>query len=101
MVTREGEKTLTVQNAQMLKTAMNAEKMMAIRERDEGDVAMGYNQQAHAQAMNEDDFGHEAAESQLAAISTAHYQERADIEVEALNDWERQHLGAEASDSDE
>ena len=31
VVTREGEKTLTVQNAQMLKTAMNADKMMGER----------------------------------------------------------------------
>lgn len=31
VVTREGEKTLTVQNAQMLKSAMNAEKMMGER----------------------------------------------------------------------
>lgn len=50
----------------------------------------------------EEDFGHEAAENQLAAISTANYEERADLEVEALNDWEREHLGAgQDSDSDQ
>ena len=43
----------------------------------------------------------DCTESQLNAISAAHYQERADLEVEALDDWERQHLGAaEDSDSD-
>ena len=40
-----------------------------------------------------EDFGHQAAESQLDAIGTMQYQERADFEVEGLNDWERQHLG--------
>ena len=64
---------------------------------------MGYNEGSEpARVLMEEDFGHEAAENQLAAISTAHYQERADLEVEALNDWEREHLGGgQDSDSDQ
>ena len=49
----------------------------------------------------EADLQEETPESQLDAIGTAQYQERADLEVEALNDWERTHLGDGASDSDE
>ena len=60
----------------MLKTAMNAEKMAAQRrmsnENENGSAAAG----GDPRMMIMDDaidFGHEAAENQLAMISTEHY----------------------------
>ena len=50
--------------------------------------------------MPETAFSHQA-ESQVEDIATYAYQERADLEVEGLNDWERRHMGAADSDSDE
>jgi len=62
VVTCEGEKTLTVQNAQTLKATMNAEKMLAMKQRsDNGNAAnaMGYeNNNAYANYDGGDeDFG--------------------------------------------
>ena len=99
MVTRGGEKTLTNQNAQGIKAQMNAERDAMKR------ASMGVNAEDRPFANDagdaEADFEEETPESQLNAIGTFQYQERADLEVEALNDWERTHLGDGASDSDE
>ena len=80
---------------------MNAEKFAAERRMSNENMEVAANGSDQRLIMVDEDFGHEAAENQLAAISTTHYQERADLDVEALNDWEREHLGAgAAADSD-
>ena len=100
VVTRGGEKTLTNQNAQGLKAQMNAER--DARKRATMGVDADDNRPfADDVGAAEADLQEETPESQLDAIGTAQYQERADLEVEALNDWERTHLGDGASDSDE
>ena len=56
----------------MLKVVLNSEKMAA--ERRMSNENYGNEQAAARQNMiMDDDFGHEAAENQLAAISTANY----------------------------
>ena len=70
-----------------MKRAQNAQDGEATSQPFEGDM--------------DAEFGQAAAESQLYEIGTSAYQERADLEVEGLNDWERQHLGGQDTDSDE
>ena len=70
VVTSEGEKTLTNQNAQMIKTQMNAEKEAMKRGSATGDAQQFVNEATPADM--EGDFGAQG-DSQPNAISTSHY----------------------------
>ena len=107
MITREGEKILTMNNAQPLKQQMNAEKAALKRAREGSNVAdSAAGDEPHFQAMNAAaiDFENEVAGGQLVndgEVGTYKYEERPDLEVENLNSWERNNLGDDESDSDE
>ena len=89
VVTGEGEKTLTIQNAQGLKARMNAEReaLKAVKDPASASNAqegafVGHNQTSMSQEQDEGNF-----------ISEEGYQEQPQVEVACLDDWERLHLG--------
>ena len=101
VVTREGEKTLTIQNAQELKGRINAEKeamRLAKQPRDEQEEEEVYQSHKHPPMTGANEM--EMDEDQEKFISEDAYLELPSIDVEGLNDWERQHLGEQDSDSD-
>ena len=87
MVTRDGEKTLTIQNAQAIRGRMNAERQIL----KDAKTAATYIPHSPSPFLEDttDEYGQDLTESQLNAMGTTAYEERADLEVEALNDWER------------
>ena len=99
MVTRDGERTLTIQNAQAIRGQMNAERQTL----KDAKMSAAFLPDSQSPFLEDtaDEYGQDLTESQLNAIGTSAYQERADLEVEALNDWERQHLGGGTSDSED
>lgn len=78
-MTREGEKTLTIQGAQTLKATMNAAK------EPKSNSPINELESVEPQPVGE--------EADIDYMGTAQYVERPDAEVQALANWEQQHLG--------
>lgn len=93
MITSEGEKTLTIQNAQGIKAHMNAERESLRMTKEPARQEERFAAHHQESISQEQDEGH--------YISEEGYQEQPNVEVAGLTDWERLHLGEQASDSED